>query len=76
MSLAGMRAIAKWLGAALVTVGVIAFPAAIWYPGPWGVVSLLLVMFGCVFLVAALRGAPVESEKEAGQDDAKSAGGD
>jgi hypothetical protein len=33
------------------------FPFAIWYPGPWGVMSLVMIMIGCVLLVLALRGS-------------------
>lgn len=45
----------KWPGAAAVMAGVACFPMAIWFPGPWAVLALLLVMGGCVLLVAALR---------------------
>ena len=47
----------KWLGAGMVVLGVAVFPAAVWFPGPWGVISLLLVIVGCFVLVASSRGA-------------------
>ncbi len=45
----------KWLGFALVAIGVAVFPFAIWFPGPWGVIALVLIMIGCVLLVLALK---------------------
>jgi len=41
----------KWIGAGMVALGVAVFPAAVWFPGPWGVISLLLVIAGCFVLV-------------------------
>jgi len=52
-----MRQAFKWPGFALVALGIAVFPFAIWYPGPWGVMSLVMIMFGCVLLVLALRGS-------------------
>lgn len=48
-------ALLKWPGAAAVAAGVGCFPMLIWFSGPWAVLALLLVMGGCVLLVAALR---------------------
>ncbi len=45
----------KWLGFALVAAGVAVFPFAIWFPGPWGVISLLCIMAGCVVLLLVLK---------------------
>ncbi len=47
----------KWPGFALVAFGVAVFPFAIWFPGPWGVISLVMIMAGCVLLVLSLKGA-------------------
>ena len=65
-----MRAAFKWLGFALVAIGVAAFPFAIWYPGPWGVISLVLVMIGCFVLVAVLRARSIEQAEEDRNDGA------
>lgn len=54
-----MRHILKWPGFALVAIGITVFPFAIWYPGPWGVLSLVMIMVGCFMLVIA-RPTPVE----------------
>lgn len=54
-----MRQILKWPGFALVALGITVFPFAIWYPGPWGVISLVMIMVGCFMLVIA---RPAESE--------------
>ena len=48
-----MRQILKWPGFALVAIGIIVFPLAIWFPGPWGVISLVMIMLGCFMLVFA-----------------------
>lgn len=45
----------KWLGFALVAAGVAVFPFAIWFSGPWGVISLLCVMAVCVLLLLVLK---------------------
>ena len=50
----------------MVVLGVAVFPAAIWFPGPWGVISLLLVIAGCFVLVLSNRGAP--SPEDAAND--------
>mgnify|MGYP001576080142 CR=1 FL=1 len=63
-----MNALLKWTGFAGVAFGIAVFPFAIWFPGPWGTISLLLVMFGCVFLVAARVLGP------AGPDEAQAPG--
>jgi hypothetical protein len=55
-----MRTALKWLGVALVVTGVAVFPFAIWFPGPWGVISLALVIIGCVLLVAAMGARAVD----------------
>jgi hypothetical protein len=65
-----MQATLKWTGFAMVAFGITVFPFAIWVPGPWGVIALLLVMFGCVVLLAAMvlgkRAAPPDSGPEDG----------
>ena len=70
--LLALVALLKWPGAAAVMAGVACFPMAIWFPGPWAVISLLLVMGGCVLLVAALRAQralmPEEDEPEGGTE--------
>lgn len=55
-----MRKLLKWLGFAMVAFGIVCFPFAIWFPGPWGTLALLLVMGGCFALVGAMRGTPKE----------------
>ena len=45
----------KWLGFAMVAGGIAVFPFAIWFSGPWGVITLLVVAVGCVVLIPALR---------------------
>jgi hypothetical protein len=59
-----MRTVFKWLGFVLVTSGIAVFPFAIWVPGPWGVLSLLLVMIGCMVLVATFTGRSVDGREE------------
>jgi hypothetical protein len=54
-----MRTLLKWLGFAMVVFGIVCFPFAIWFPGPWATIALLLVMGGCFALVGAMYGAPV-----------------
>ena len=49
-----MRQILKWSGFALVAFGIAVFPFAIWFPGPWGVISLVMVIAGCLLLVLVL----------------------
>lgn len=51
-----MRQAFKWPGFTLVALGIAVFPFVIWLPGPWGVMSLLMIMIGCVLLVLSLRG--------------------
>lgn len=58
-----MRASLKWLGFALVAAGIAVFPFAIWFPGPWGVISLLVIMAGCVVLLVVKR-TPEEPVEE------------
>ena len=48
-----MRQLFKWPGFALVVLGIAVFPFAIWFPGPWGVISLVMIMTGCFLLVFA-----------------------
>ena len=63
-----MRRVLKWPGFNLVALGITVFPFAIWYPGPWGVLSLVMIMVGCFMLVIA---RPAESGL-AGSDEAES----
>jgi hypothetical protein len=56
-----MRTLLKWLGFAMVAFGIVCFPFAIWFPGPWGTIALLGVMGGCFALVGAMHGAPERS---------------
>ena len=46
----------------MVVLGVAVFPAAVWFPGPWGVISLLLVIAGCFVLVGAGKGVQPPDE--------------
>ena len=55
--MSSIRNASKWLGAAMVVFGIVCFPFAIWFPGPWGVLSLVLIIVGCFLLVAAMKGA-------------------
>ncbi len=59
-----MRTSFKWLGFALVAAGVAVFPFAIWFPGPWGVMSLLTIMVGCVVLLLVVKRTPDEPVEE------------
>jgi Na+/melibiose symporter-like transporter len=69
-----MRQIFKWAGAALVALGVAVFPFAIWFEGPWGVLSLVMVMIGCFLLVLCLRGTGMVAPDEPGDDGGKPPG--
>jgi hypothetical protein len=60
----------KWFGFVLVATGVAVFPFAIWFPGPWGVIALVLVMIGCFMLVAVLRARSIEEAEEDRNDGA------
>ena len=64
-----MRTVFKWLGFVLVASGIAAFPFAIWLPGPWGVLSLVLVMIGCMVLVATLTGRSAHGREESNGPD-------
>lgn len=69
-----MRTVFKWLGVLLVAAGIAVFPLAIWIPGPWGVLSLLLVMIGCMVLVVTMRGRSADGREESdGPDSSGSA---
>lgn len=48
------RAIAKWLGFALVAGGIVALPLSIWLAGYWTSLAVACVMVGCVALVFGL----------------------
>ena len=67
-----MRQAFKWPGFALVALGITVFPFAIWFEGPWGVLSLVMIMIGCVLLVLSLRGSglmpPHEHNEEPGDE--------
>ena len=63
-----MRKLLRWLGFAMVSFGIVCFPFAIWFPGPWGVISLVLVMGGCFVLVGAMRGAPEDGDSDGSSD--------
>jgi len=62
-----MRQAFKWPGFALVAFGVAVFPFAIWFEGPWGVLSLVMVMIGCFLLVLTLRGSGLVVPDEPGE---------
>lgn len=51
-----MRQTFKWTGVGLVVFGIAVFPLAIWFVGPWGVLSLVMIMIGSFLLVLSLRG--------------------
>ena len=63
-----MRTASKWLGFALVATGVAVFPFAIWFPGPWGTIALVLVILGCIVLVLVSRAHPGEASADEQND--------
>lgn len=71
-----MRQAFKWPGFALVALGIAVFPFAIWFEGPWGVMSLVMIMVGCVLLVLSLRGAGLVVPDEHNEEPGDEQGGD
>jgi hypothetical protein len=64
-----MRAAAKWLGFLFVAGGIAVFPFVIWFSGPWGVATLLVIGIGCLLLTAGIRNRhePFDDDGDSGQ---------
>lgn len=52
----------SWIALGFIAAAAAVFPFSFWIAGWWGLVALALLLIGCTFLTAALRGRRIDPD--------------